>query len=125
MTLRFFWLVLGVASLGAGVAGVVLPILPTTPFILLAAFAFARSSPRLHRWLLAHKRFGPLIENWRKYGAISRRTKIWSLASMAALFALSLVMGAGATVLVVQAIALGGAALFVATRPSPPSEATD
>lgn len=120
MTPRCLWLAIGCASVAAGTAGVVLPLVPTTPFLLLAAFAFARSSPRLHRWLMRHRRFGPLIENWRRYGAISPRAKAYSLASMAAAIGLSAALGVSVVILGVQALVLGGAAIFVATRPSPP-----
>lgn len=120
MTPRFLWLAIGCASVAAGAAGALLPLLPTTPFLLLAAFAFARSSPRLHQWLIMHPRFGPMIEDWRRYGAISRRVKAYSLASMAAAIALSVAFGVSAVFLGFQALVLGGAAIFVLTRPSAP-----
>ena len=88
---RITWLVIGILSLGLGALGILLPLLPTTPLVLLAAFSFARSSDRLHQWLLEHDVFGALIENWRQYGAISRRAKIVSVISMAAILVLSLV----------------------------------
>ncbi len=62
-------------SLGLGTAGVFLPLLPTVPFVLLAAFCFARSSPRLEHWLLRHEHFGPHIHAWRESRAISRSGK--------------------------------------------------
>ena len=60
-----------------GLVGVVVPGLPTTVFILLAAWAAARSSPRLHGWLLRHRLFGPMVVNWQNGGFVSRRAK-WS-----------------------------------------------
>ncbi len=120
MTARILWLTLGCLAVATGALGVVLPLLPTTPFLLLAAYAFARSSPRLHRWLLEHKRFGPIIENWGRYGAISRRTKIWSVSAMVAAFAASVAFDVAFPVLAIQAAVLGAAGLFVVTRPSPP-----
>ena len=119
---RSLWLVVGVTALGLGGAGVVLPLLPTTPFVLLAAFAFARSSPRLHAWLMNHRHFGPMIENWRREGAISRRTKALSVAVMVATFAGSWLASVRPWILAVQALALAGAAIFVLTRPSAPRE---
>ena len=59
--IRIFWLLFGLLATGLAFAGALLPLLPTTPFLLLAAYAFARSSKRLHDWLLNHRQFGPLI----------------------------------------------------------------
>lgn len=73
--LRWAWWLLAYASLGVGLVGIVLPGLPTVPFVLLAAYAAARGSERLHRRLLAHARFGPMIRDWRAQGAVSRRAK--------------------------------------------------
>lgn len=111
---------LGLVALGLGAIGAVLPLLPTTPFVLVAAFAFARSSDRLHGWLLAHGTFGPLIDNWQRHGAISRNAKTAGLASIVAVFAVSLALQASPTVLLVQAIALTASAVFITTRPEPP-----
>lgn len=80
---RWAWRLLAYVSLGLGVLGVILPGLPTTPFILVAAWAAARGSPRLQRRLLAHPHFGPMIRNWRRHGAVARRSKQLALATMA------------------------------------------
>jgi len=71
------WLLLGVGWLFVvlGVAGALLPVLPTTPFILLAAACFARSSERFYAWLLDNRVFGPLIRDWRAHRAMPRRAK--------------------------------------------------
>ena len=69
----------GILSVGLAIVGIVLPLLPTTPFLLLAAACFARSSDRLYRWLITHKQFGPYIENYRTHRAIPRRAKIVTL----------------------------------------------
>mgnify|MGYP001822614775 CR=1 FL=1 len=97
-----------------------MPLLPTTPFILVAAFAFAQSSEKLHQWLLDHNVFGPLIDNWQQHGAISRREKVLSVVSMAALLLISLAMAAPPAVIIAQIIVLGAAAVFILTRPGPP-----
>ena len=117
---RPFWFVLGAVCLATGAAGAVLPLLPATPFLLLAAYAFARSSPRLHGWLLAHPQLGPLIDDWNRHGAIARRAKITALAVMAATLALSVALAVPAWVLIVQAVALAGSGLFIVTRPDRP-----
>ena len=70
----------GVVSLALGVAGIFLPLLPTTPFLLLAAWLFVRSSPRLYAWLMNHPRLGESIRNFRENRAIPMRVKIVSVA---------------------------------------------
>lgn len=81
--LRALWVAGGLLALGTGLVGIFLPLLPTTPFVLLAAFCFARSSPRLEAWLLAHARFGPMIRNWRDHHAIPLRAKQLAWTMMA------------------------------------------
>ena len=78
---RWAWWLLAYASLGLGLIGIVVPGLPTVPFVLLAAFAAARGSERLHRRLLAHPQFGPIIRDWQSQGAVSRRAK-WLATTM-------------------------------------------
>src|SRR5690606_7711710 len=80
---RWMWLLLANLALGLGIVGVFLPGLPTTPFILLAAFAAARGSKRLHAWMLAHRTFGPMIRDWQATGAVTRRAKWWATSMMA------------------------------------------
>lgn len=118
---RLVLILIGLTSLLLGGIGIFVPLLPTTPFILLAAFAFANSSERLHRWLLDHNVFGPLIQDWRDYGAISRRAKILSLVSMAAIVLISWLLAAPTYVIVVQVLVLSCSASFIVTRPSPPT----
>ena len=100
-----------------GAVGVFLPLLPTVPFMLLAAFCFARSSPQLHDWLLRHPVFGPPILDWQERGAISRRGKIAASVSIAAVFGLSLLLGLALELLVVQAVVLGAVMTFIWSRP--------
>ena len=73
---RAAYLAAGSVSLALGALGVVLPLLPTVPFLILAAFCFGRSDPRVERWLLDHPSFGASIRRWRESGAISRKGKI-------------------------------------------------
>ncbi|WP_430427542.1 YbaN family protein [Parasphingorhabdus sp.] len=72
---RQLYLAAGLTAVALGSIGIILPLLPTVPFMILAAFCFARSSPRLEAWLLDHKVFGPHIRNWRDRRAITRRGK--------------------------------------------------
>lgn len=74
---RWLLLAFAVLCLVMGLIGVIVPGLPTTVFILMAAWAAARSSPRLYRWLWNHRLFGPLLRNWAQGGKVSRRAK-WS-----------------------------------------------
>jgi len=78
--MRFFLATLGMVALLLGVIGVFLPVLPTTPFLLLAAALFFRSSPRLYSWLLEHPHLGTYIKNFREYRAIPLRVKIVSVS---------------------------------------------
>lgn len=119
-SLRPLWISVGLVAVALGCTGIVLPLLPTTPFVLLAAFCFARGSPRLHDWLLAHRQFGPIIENWRRHGAISRRVKFLSVGALAAAFLISLAGGFSGPVLIVQAVTLGLVGLFILSRPETP-----
>lgn len=82
-SLRWAWWLLAYLSLGLGLIGIVVPGLPTVPFVLLAAFAAARGSQRLRGWLLAHRQFGPMIRDWEAHGAVSRRAKRLATAMMA------------------------------------------
>lgn len=81
---RALWSAAGLAALATGIVGVFLPLLPTTPLVLLSAFCFSRSSPRLERRLLEHPRFGPLIRDWRASRAIPLRAKWTAWLMMAA-----------------------------------------
>ena len=119
MAVRSVWFVIGVLALALGALGIFLPLLPTTPFILLAAYSFARSSKPVHDWLLRHRIFGPLIENWRRYGAINRRAKILGLASLIVVFAISLQLGAPPHAVLIQAVILPLCGLFIMSRPRP------
>lgn len=119
--MRAIWIGLGLAAVGLGLAGLVLPLLPTTPFMLLAAACFAKSSPRLHDWLVTHRIFGPAIRDWRDFRAIRPRAKRMAVLAMAAAFALSLVLGVGWKMLAVQALALLLMGSWIWTRPDGPA----
>ncbi|MAK63696.1 MAG: hypothetical protein CMF75_02965, partial [Maricaulis sp.] len=113
--------VAGGVFLALAVIGALLPLIPTTPFLLLACFAFARSSQRLHDWLVEHPRFGPLIRDWRDHGAIRTRTKIQAVLVMIAAILLSVLMGLGLRLILIQALCMGAAATFILTRPNGPA----
>ncbi|NUO85352.1 MAG: YbaN family protein [Cupriavidus sp.] len=80
--LRAAWVALGGLCLLLGVVGIFLPVLPTTPFVLLAAACFARGSQRFHEWLLGHPRFGPLVSDWQRHRSIPFKAKCLALSMM-------------------------------------------
>lgn len=71
--------VAGVTSVALGTIGIVVPLLPTTPFLLLAAACFVRSSDRLYQWLINHRLFGSYIRNYREHRAVTWQTKVFTL----------------------------------------------
>lgn len=117
--MRWLWITLGVTCVGIGVAGAVLPLIPTTPLLLLAAFCFARSSQRLHDWLVSHPTLGPPIMDWRRDRAIRRPAKVLATVAVAGAMAGSVLLGAGPTVLGLQGVALLGVLVFIWSRPEP------
>ena len=113
---RHFYLACGFLSLGLGAIGAFLPLLPTVPFMILAAFCFARSSPVLEARLLEHRHFGPHIRRWREKGAISRRGKKAALAAFAFSAVLALLLSPFPWFLIPLAAALIGGT-WIWTRP--------
>lgn len=117
---RPLWVAAGSVSLALGAVGVILPLLPATPFVLLSALCYAKGSRRLHDWLVNHPRFGPGIEAWREHRAITPTAKKTALAAIALALGLSLAAGLSPALLALQAAVLAGVATFILTRPSPP-----
>lgn len=92
MISRYVFLCLGSLFLGLGVLGVFLPVLPTTPFVLLAGACYARSSERLHRWLLNNPALGPSIREWDEHKSIGLRAKIMAILLVVASFSFTIYM---------------------------------
>lgn len=116
---RWFYLVLAYGCAGLGVVGVVVPGLPTTPFVLVAAWAAARGSDRLHRRLHAHRHFGPLLRHWQEERAVPRRAK-WGAVLLLVPSWLVLAASTQSTLVpAVTAVLFVTVAAFVVTRPEP------
>ncbi|HHU32774.1 MAG: YbaN family protein [Zhaonellaceae bacterium] len=81
-SLNILLIILGTISLVFGLIGIFLPVLPTTPFLLLSSFCYLRSSKRLYRWLINHKVFGSYIYNYLTFRAVKRSTKIAALLTL-------------------------------------------
>ena len=80
--MKIFLIIVGCISLALGVTGMFLPMLPTTPFLLLSAAVWVKASPELYQWLLNHKVFGEYIRNFREHRAIPLRVKIISVSTV-------------------------------------------
>ncbi|WP_134724800.1 YbaN family protein [Paracoccus luteus] len=113
------WRCAGILSVGLALVGTVLPVMPTVPFLIVAAYAFDRSSPRFHARLMAHPVFGPQIGNWRRHGAIATNVKILATGSMAAGLVVTFFILPWPLWLV-QLTVISAVALFVVSRPAPP-----
>ncbi|QLF69438.1 YbaN family protein [Peteryoungia desertarenae] len=118
--MRLILFVLAWLMVAIGIIGVFLPVLPTTPFMLLAAALFARSSPRFEQWLLDHPRYGQPLIDWRREGAISKRAKIASVSLMSVSYGIVWFVGPHQLWLkIVIGAILVACATFVLTRPLP------
>ena len=115
--MRGIWFICGCISVAIGVIGIVLPLLPTVPLLLLAAICFAKSSERAHNWLMNHKVLGPPIHDWQSSGSIKRPAKISATVCITAAFIISLFLGVAWWALLMQAAVLGCVATFIWSRP--------
>jgi uncharacterized membrane protein YbaN (DUF454 family) len=117
---RFAYLVAGFVLLALGIIGAFLPLMPTTIFVILAAGCFARSNPRVETWLLANRRFGPMIRAWRAERAIPRRGKILAMIGMVVGYGLFLIGARPELWLNLLVLAFFvGCAWYVLSRPEP------
>jgi uncharacterized membrane protein YbaN (DUF454 family) len=119
LSLRYLWIGFGWLFVGLGVLGIALPLLPTTPFLLLAALCFSRGSEKIHRWLLNHPTLGPPIQDWQTNRAISRRSKVIATLSMLVLLIITPLVGAPLWAAALQAVILCVVGGFLWTRREP------
>jgi len=118
-------LLTGWISLALGFIGIFLPILPTTPFILLAAYCFSKSSPQLHHCLIRQPTLGPMIQNWEQHGSISKRAKVTATVTMLLFFSFSLFILSVGILLKTMLVGIAtGVLAFIWTRPLPPYDTT-
>ncbi|MCZ2328007.1 YbaN family protein [Bartonella sp. F02] len=123
--LRIFYSILGWIMIVLGIIGVALPVMPTVPFLLIASWCFARSSPRFHHWLHNHRIFGPPLKRWEENRVIPLFVKILTVVSMASGFLLFVVFAHPALWLcVLVAIVLFAVAIYIMTRPSSPKSSS-
>ena len=121
--LKLLLLLLGWCFFGLGAVGVVVPGLPTTPFMLLALWAFSKSSKRFHDWLYSHPLFGPPLQNWERHRVISRPAKILALLAMGGALAYMVFGVAVPTwMFVLTASIMAYGAYFILGKPSKPPQ---
>jgi uncharacterized protein len=119
MAKRWLFIGAGWLSLSLGIVGIFVPLLPTTPFVLLAAFCFSKSSDTFYLWLIDHPRFGPMIRDWQTKGAIPARAKIIAAISLSLSIAATVLLLAVPPWAKVAAVLTGICVLiFLFTRPS-------
>lgn len=116
---RWFYHGFALAALGLGGLGVFVPLLPTTPFVLLSAWAAAKGSPRVDVWLHEHPRYGPILERWEHERAIARAQKVQAIALIVVSWFIILWLFTGSAVPPVTAVIMGSVSIFLATRAEP------
>jgi len=124
--MRPLYFLLGWCFFGLGAVGTVVPGLPTTPFMLLALWAFSKSSQRLHDWLYAHPVFGPPLQQWRSHRVIPARAKLLAVATMAvSLVYLAMFTDVNVWIKVSIALVMLYGAAFILSKPSRVPEQQD
>ncbi len=116
---KVLWLALAYATFAAGLIGAFLPILPTTPFLLVAVWAGSHASSNFRWWLLRHKRFGPALRLWYREKAIARPAKRMAVAVICASWLVIILSGRPAGVVALTGLVLLSCIVFLVTRPEP------
>ena len=115
---RPLYIGIGLVATALGIVGLFVPLMPTTGFLLIAAWAFARSSPRLEAWLRGHPSLWPLIVDWEERRAIPVKAKVLAVAGMSLSLAIMWRAGVATAWLAVTAVVLAAIAGWIVTRPS-------
>jgi uncharacterized membrane protein YbaN (DUF454 family) len=121
---RIALLICGWCNVALGVIGTVVPGMPTTVFLIIALWAFTRSSPRLRCWLYEHPRYGPALRDWDRHGVIPPRAKRLAAAMMAVSLVVAAALANGWVLPLAVGAVMAMVMLFIATRPSQPSPIT-
>ena len=115
---RIVFIALAYLSVIIAAAGVILPLLPTMPFVLLAAFFASKGSPGFAQWLEHHPKFGPMIERWRTGRAVPTHAKVLACITMVISWAILMVLGMSVAVLAITGLLFAGIASYLVTRPA-------
>ncbi|MCF8482680.1 MAG: YbaN family protein [Rhodospirillum sp.] len=121
---RILFLGLGHFCVALGLVGAFLPLLPTTPFLLVATWAYGHASPRLRHWLWTHPRFGASIRAWHEHGVIGRKTKALSLSAMTLSCMVTWFVTDNPLAAIGQAVVLVCVGAFIVSRPEAPPRPT-
>ncbi|MBH30736.1 MAG: hypothetical protein CMG71_01950 [Candidatus Marinimicrobia bacterium] len=118
--IRYFYLIFGFLSVSLGVLGTVLPVIPTTPLFILSAWCFSKSSKRLEHWIVNNRISGPIINNWRKYKGLTRKSKISAVSIIipSILYSCYLIENVFTNILLIFVCLM--LCVYLTTRPEPP-----
>ena len=122
MIKKYLFIGLGSFFVCLGFIGIIIPGIPTTPFLLLSAWFFSKSSSFLENWLINHKLFGPLIRDWNEHKSISRKSKIVAVIIIIPTFAFSIYSSLNMTIDILLGITCISLCAFLISRPEPPLE---
>lgn len=116
---KIVYLILGHFCLALGIIGAFLPVLPTTPFLLLAAFCYSKSSDKLHKWMIQHKHLGPPLKDWQQNGVIGLKAKWLSTAMILLVIGWRFpLLQIALWIKLLASAVLVGVLIFIWTRPS-------